>query len=182
MYPRGCNGKPPSTSDTMETNIEKQFVRDCEEYSDALFRYCFFKVSDREIAKDLVQETFMKTWSYLAKGEKVDNIRAFFYRILSNLIIDEYRKKKTVSLDKLSLSGFDPVFVDSVDQENKMDGERAIGMLSEIPPMYRDVVFMRYVEDMTLAEIAKITKESENTVAVRVHRGLKKIKKIFDHN
>jgi RNA polymerase sigma-70 factor (ECF subfamily) len=165
----------------MKQSMEQQFTKACEDYSDALFRYCFLKVSDREIAKDLVQETFMKTWSYLVKGEKVQNIRAFFYKILGNLVVDHYRKKKTVSLDLLSEEGFDPVFESSENLENKIDGEKAIKILRHIPKAYQEVIFMRYVEDMTLGEIAKITKETENGVAVKIHRGLKKIKKIYEN-
>src|SRR3989338_205487 len=163
----------------MKTDTENQFVQACEEHSDALFSFCYFKISDREVAKDLVQETYTKTWIYLQKGEVIENIRAFFYRTLGNLIIDEYRKKKTVSLDTMSESGFDPVFQDSEDIENKIDGGMALGMLGQIPPMYREEIFMKYVQDMTLSEIAEITNETENAIAVKVHRGLKKIKEIF---
>ncbi len=166
----------------MKASTEDQFIKACEEHSDALFRYCSFKISDREIAKDLVQETFMKTWSYLSKGQEIENIRAFFYKTLGNLIVDQYRKKKTVSLDKLSETGFDPSFDDKENLENKIDGQKAIGLLSQIPEAYREAIFMRYVEDMTLKEISEITGEHENTIAVKVHRGLKKVKKIFNEN
>ena len=165
----------------MKQSAKDEFVRACEEYSDALFRYSFYKISDREAAKDLVQETYAKTWSYLAKGgEEIKNMRAFFYRTLNNLIIDEYRKKKTISLDQMAEAGFDPEWNNPENQEDKLDGEKAIAMLRHIPPMYQEVIFMRYVEDLTLKEIASITGESENAVAVKVHRGLKKVKKVYD--
>jgi RNA polymerase sigma-70 factor (ECF subfamily) len=164
----------------MEPDTEKEFIQACETHSDALFRYCYFKISDREIAKDLVQETFLKTWNYLVKGEKIDNIRAFFYKILGNLIIDDYRKKKAVSLDELaSTTHFDPGFDEEEMLENKLDAEFTLKLLDEIPEMYKDVIIMRYVEDLSLTEISGITKESENTVAVKIHRGLKKLKELW---
>ncbi len=133
------------------------------------------------MAKDLVQETFTKTWAYLAKGAVIENMRAFFYRTLGNLIIDEYRKKKSISLDAMTeYSGFEPVFHDQENLENKIDGRIAIDMLKDISEGYREVIFMRYVEDMTLTEIAAITGESENAIAVKVHRGLKKMKELFN--
>ena len=164
----------------MEADIEKEFIEACEVHSDALFRYCFFKISDREIAKDLVQETFMKTWNYLTKGEKIGNLRAFFYRTLSNLIIDEYRKKKAVSLDNLQeKTGFDQGFDEEEILEDKIDAEKALLLLHQIGEDYKDIIVMRYVQELSIKEIAEIINESENTVSVKIHRGLKKVKEIF---
>lgn len=163
----------------MKANIEKEFIEACEIHSDALFRFCYFKVSDREVAKDLIQDTFMKTWGYMARGEKIDNIRALFYKILGNLIIDYYRKKKAVSLDTLAEKGFDPSFDEKEVLENKFDGENALILLNQIPDMYKDLIMMRYIQDLSLAEIASITNEPQNTIAVKIHRGLKKVKEIF---
>ncbi|HEY4494023.1 MAG TPA: RNA polymerase sigma factor [Candidatus Paceibacterota bacterium] len=162
------------------TKKEAEFIRACEEYQDALFRYSFFKISDRETAKDLVADTFMKVWSYMARGGEIENIRAFFYRTLNNLIIDEYRRKKPISLSKLSEAGFDPVFEDPHDTIDQLDGERAIKMLNRIPEEYKDVIMMKYVEELTLKEIGEIIGSSENAVAVKIHRGIKKMKDIWN--
>jgi len=166
----------------MNPKIENEYIDACETHSDALFRYCYFKVSDRDISKDLVQETYMKTWEYLARGEKIDNIRAFFYKILNNLIIDHYRKKKSVSLDMLSeenhfeqASSHDEVR----SMEDKIDGEKALMLLYKIPELYKDVIVLRFVEDLSIKEIADIRGESENSIAVKIHRGLKKIKEVL---
>ncbi len=166
----------------MKPDIENKFTKACREYSNALFRYCTFKISDKETAKDLIQETFMKAWIYLTKGKAIKNIRALFYKILSNLIIDHYKKKKTISLDALTeKNGLeDPAFDEKEHLEDKLDGEIALEALNQIPDKYKDVVFMRYVEDLSLPEIAEITKEPENTIAVKIHRGLKKVKFLFN--
>lgn len=163
----------------MKAHIEKEFIEACSMHTDSLFRYCFFKVSDREVAKDLVQDTFMKTWNYLTKGEEIDNIRAFFYRILNNLIIDEYRKKKSISLEILEESGFEPEFNEVEILENNIDATYALSLLDKIPQMYKDIIVLRYVEDLSIKEIALITNQPENTVSVKLHRGLKKAQEIF---
>ena len=72
-----------------------------EEYKDAIFRHCYFHTFDREQAKDAMQETFIKTWQYLESGHKIDNLRAFLYKVATNLIINAARKKKSVSLEGL---------------------------------------------------------------------------------
>src|SRR3989338_5539027 len=122
----------------MIEGMEEKFIRACEEHSDALFRYCYFKIRDREIAKDLVQETFMRTWNYMQKGVEIENLRAFFYRTLGNAIIDEYRKKKPISLDWLAEEGFDPGEDYRKSIADKLDGERAMALLNQIPPKYKD--------------------------------------------
>ena len=164
----------------MKREMEERFIKACQGDTDALFRYCYFKLSDREKAKDLVQETFMRTWNYIAQGREIENLRAFFYRTLTNLVIDEYRKKKTVSLDKLAEGGFDPEAEDFMNAEDRLDGERALKLFEKIGKPYQDVLYLKYVEDLSNGEIAEIIKESENAVAVQIHRGLKKIKKLFE--
>lgn len=78
------------------------------DYEKGLNARAFFKVHDHAIGEDLVQDTFMKTWKYLVKGGKIDVMKAFLYHTLNHLIIDEYRKHKTVSLDALLEEGFEP--------------------------------------------------------------------------
>ena len=76
-------------------NLDKEFLAAYDEYSDALFRHCMIRVRDRDVAKDIVQETFSRTWLYLSEGKKVEYIRAFLYRVANNLIVDGARKKKS---------------------------------------------------------------------------------------
>ncbi|MDE1940804.1 MAG: RNA polymerase sigma factor, partial [Patescibacteria group bacterium] len=91
---------------------QQQFDKAYSEHSDALFRYCVFKINDRELAKDMLQETFVRAWQYLAKDDSaVDNFKAFLYKIMTNLVIDEYRRRKPIdSLETMREDGFDPSF------------------------------------------------------------------------
>ncbi len=167
----------------MDTEIiQKEFLKAYEDNSDAMFRQCFFKVHDRELAKDMLQETFVRTWDYLSKGKTILNMRAFLYKTLNNLIIDHYRKKKAISLDALSEDGFDPVAVEGIDANDRMEGERAMKLLEELPDPYREAVFMRFVSGLELHEIAEITGEPLNTVSVHVHRGINKLRELFKEN
>ncbi len=155
------------------------FLRAYDEHSDALFRQCMFKISDREKAKDILQDTFTKTWGYISKGNEVTNMKAFLYKTLNNLIIDEYRKKKESSLDDLHDEGFDPTSPTDSTAEERIDGAKAMKMIDELPEPYKTAVFLRYVNGLELREIAEITGDSENAVSVHVHRGIKKLKEIF---
>lgn len=78
------------------------------DYGAALNKHSYFKLGNRSQSTDLVQDTFIKTWSYLVKGGKIEVMKAFLYHVLNNLIVDEYRKRKTVSLDLLLEKGIEP--------------------------------------------------------------------------
>ena len=78
------------------------------DFEKGLNKHSYFKVNNRELGENLVQDTFLKTLRYLTIGGKINTMKAFLYHTLNNLIIDEYRKnKKTVSLDVLIEGGFD---------------------------------------------------------------------------
>lgn len=161
---------------------EKAFIESYHLHADALFRFAFFKVSDPEVAKDLLQETFTKTWSVIIKGTEIENLRAFLYRTMTHLVIDFYRKKKTMSLDSLMEDGFEPQQDDDVKRlEEIFDAKKIIVYVNALPDEYKDAVFMRYIEQLDLSEIAIITGEKPGTIATRVHRGLKKLKELLPY-
>lgn len=142
--------------------------------------YAFFKINNRISSGDLVQDTFIKTWGYLVKGGKIDLMKAFLYHVLNGLIIDEYRKRKTSSLDELFEKGFDRAAGGSERMIDSLDGKTAQHLIPNLPEKYRKIMHMRHVQDLTLAEISTLTKLSKNTLAVQMHRGLEKLKAL--HN
>ena len=167
----------------------RTFSEAFEAYSDELFRHCMVRLSDRERALELTQECFMRTWEYIQKGQEVREVRPFLYRTLRHLIIDEYRKKKSVSLEALaSAREAKPEDLLPPDDSNtleaaleRFEGKRVLAGLEQLPDLYREALMLRYVEGLTPVEIAKVIGESENVVSVRVHRALKKLRDILDH-
>ncbi|NTV44376.1 MAG: RNA polymerase sigma factor [Candidatus Yonathbacteria bacterium] len=150
------------------------------DYAKGMRSYSSFKTHDSATGDDLVQDTFIKTWKYLVKGGKINLMRAFLYHILNQLIIDEYRKHKTISLDELIGKGFEP----SVDMTEHIfdifDGNIGLLLIKELPEKYRRVLHLRYIQDLSIEEISLITKQSKNATAVQLHRGLEKLKKLYN--
>lgn len=144
-----------------------------------LLRRALYKTSDSEMSQDLVQTTFLKTLVYLQKGGKIDLMHSFLNHVLNDLIIDEYRKKKMVSLDVLLENGFDPGVNNFKRDQDVLDGERIIMLIPQLSEKYELVVRLRYLKGLSLKEMALITGQSENTVAVQVHRGMAKLKKLY---
>lgn len=142
------------------------------DFSRGLFRFANLKANDATLSDDLVQVTFLKTLLYLRKSGKVDLMRAFLYHVLNDLIVDEYRKKKTVSLDLLAEEGLEMVAIGSENIFNMIDAKMLSALIKKLPEKYRNAIAMRYTEDLSLKEMSAIMHQSENTMAVQVHRGL----------
>jgi RNA polymerase sigma-70 factor (ECF subfamily) len=156
---------------------EEQLAEAYGKFADAIFRHCYFRVFDRERGKELMQETFMRAWTYISDEKKkpVENMRAFLYRIANNLIVDEVRKKKELSLDELQKSGWDPSYDGTEDMQKKVEQNKIFSLLNKVQKDYREVLIMRYIDGLTPADIAAILGESPNAISVRLHRGIKQL-------
>lgn len=163
----------------MKEDVTESFIKSFDVYSDELFRFAYFRIRDRELAKDLVQDSFIRTWNYIVAGKEIENFRAFLYRTLRNIIIDESRKKKSVSLDALQDTGFDPG--DSFrkhELEARLDSKNIVDKLSALNADDREIIVMRFINELGPKEIAEILGESENVVSVRINRALKKAREL----
>ncbi|PIR45271.1 MAG: hypothetical protein COV10_00080 [Candidatus Vogelbacteria bacterium CG10_big_fil_rev_8_21_14_0_10_51_16] len=159
---------------------QQEFLNAYDLYADAIFRHCFFRTSNREHAEDLAQETFLRVWQYLERGGKIDNIKAFLYRVANNLVVDGFRKKRSSSLDRMQEEGFDPVDDSLPSEEVRLDVARALRVLDELEPQFRDVMTMRYIDELSPREISEILGQTENAVSVRLHRGLKRARELLE--
>jgi len=152
-------------------------------HADEIFRFALYKLSDREKAKDVVQDTFVKAWSHVSTGgETLNNPRAFLFKIAKNLVIDSYRKVKPMSIDALEeIISFDI----SDDHQSRDEMHNAVDMsivldaLSILDTDVRDIIIMRYVDGLSVKEISDITGQRENSVSVRIHRALKDMQDHF---
>lgn len=163
---------------------EARFLKAFEDYGDALFRHATLRLSDREKAIDVLHDTYAKVWSYIRGGYEVDNFRPFLYKVLNNLIIDSYRKRTEYSLDSmLEEDGVDEGKFAELSEESSealaatIDGKQAFAVLETLPEVYREVIILRFVDELGPSEISELIEESENVVSVRIHRGLKMLRK-----
>ncbi len=138
-----------------------------------LFSYILFVVRDEDRANDLFQETFVKVITKLHEGKYVDSGKfgAWIMRIAHNVIMDWYREQKarnviepTEANDLSNISASD--ILDS-NIENRYVNEQIMSdvkkMMNMLPPTQREVVFMRFYQDLSFKEIAETTGVSINT-------------------
>ena len=166
---------------------ERAYLEAYEKYSDVLFRHAMFRISNRERALDLTQDAFLKTWDYMQGGGEIREFKSFLYRIVNNLIIDEYRKKKSSSLDEIlendtgameeRLSEGSVREVEE-DIDERVAVEKIHATIPQLPDTYREVITLRYVDGFTPKEIAAMIGISENVVSVRIHRGTHKLREL----
>jgi RNA polymerase sigma-70 factor, ECF subfamily len=169
----------------MLTNKEKIQLQEVmtkahAEFEQGLLRHANFRVSDSGRCDDLVQDTFLKTWVYLVKAGKISSMKPFLYHVLNCLIIDEYRKKKSVSLDVLLEAGFEPGSDDFDRIADTIDGKAAVALILTLPVAYQKIMTLRYLDDLSLSEIADETGLTKNLVAVKTHRGMEKLRQLYE--
>ncbi|MDO8514511.1 MAG: sigma-70 family RNA polymerase sigma factor [bacterium] len=164
---------------------EKAFLAAYDAYGDTIFRFLCMKIADRETARDLTQETFTRAWDYCREGGVIREWKPFLYRTAYNLVVDTYRKKKAVSLDALIEDDGFAVTDDSVGEKStvaRAEMSRVRIAIDALDETYRDIILMRYTEDLPPKEIARITGLSENVVSVRIHRGVEKLRILLGPN
>lgn len=160
-------------------DVEQRFIQAYETFSDALFRHFYFRLSNKERALELVQETFTRSWKYIVQGKEILELRSFLYRVANNLIVDEYRRRETtewISLDALTEKGFDVKTRHHEAMMNYSEGREMLKALALLDEKYRHVVVLRYIDGLSPKEIAEVIGETENNVSVRLNRALVKIR------
>jgi RNA polymerase sigma-70 factor (ECF subfamily) len=174
-----------------ETGLLDQLIT---RYQHRLLRYLVYLTGNRELAEDLFQEVWMRV---LLRGDQFNGKSRFdtwLFTIARNLVID-YRRKRT-------LSSLDELFEGSADDDRPMsfeltdgqptpfdrmatseDRERVSQALLEVDTLYREVLVLRFHEELSLQEIAAVTRAPLSTVKSRLYRGLAAIKpQLEDHN
>ncbi|MCR4261058.1 MAG: sigma-70 family RNA polymerase sigma factor [Candidatus Colwellbacteria bacterium] len=165
--------------------LKQEFAKAYDDFADAIFRHCYFRLSNRERAKELMQETFMRTWGYIQKGNTIElsKIKPFLYKTASNLIIDEYRRNKNeLSLDNLKEDGFEIAEEAEIERgvDMRIELEKMKKVLDHLDDKHREVIVMRYIDNLEPKEIAEVLNDTPNNVSVKINRGIKQIRKYIE--
>jgi len=155
-----------------------------ETYQHRLMRYLMFLTSKREVAEDLFQEVWIRV---LRRGSQYNGKARFdtwIFTIARNLVIDLSRKRTMASLDEMREGGEDERPFEIIEdgpspldqfQYRENAAEVATVMLT-LEPRYREVLTLRFHEEMSLEEIAVVTRAPLSTVKSRLYRGLAALK------
>lgn len=162
-------------------DLEEQFIAAYDAYADSIFRHLALRIGDRELGRDMMQETFLRAWEYLSRGAQIENLRAFLYKVANNLLVDTARRKrlrKEESFEDLHEAGFD-LPAETENPGTLVDGKRLMAILRQVDEPYRTAVIMRHIDGLPPQEIAELLGTSSNVVSVRIHRGLEKLRSLL---
>jgi RNA polymerase sigma-70 factor (ECF subfamily) len=155
-----------------------------ELYQHRLLRYLLFLTGKRETAEDVFQETWMRVLLRGAQYNGKARFDTWLFTIARNLVIDLSRKRTMASLDEMSDGGEDdrPFEIamtgpSPLEQFQSRENCAEVGeVLLKLEPTYREVLVLRFYEELSLEEIATVTKAPLSTVKSRLYRGLAALK------
>ena len=156
-------------------------------YQHRLLRYLLFLTGNREMAEDLFQDVWMRVLTRGGQFNGKARFETWLFTIARNLLIDHRRKRTMSSLDELFESGSDddkPMAFEVADHQptpfdrfsSIEDREHVAAALLQLDTLYREVLVLRFHEELTLEEIARVTRAPLSTVKSRLYRGLAAIK------
>jgi RNA polymerase sigma-70 factor (ECF subfamily) len=156
-------------------------------HQDRLFNYIFFLVRSREVAEDIFQETFVKAITTLQQGRYQNDgkFAAWITRIAHNIVIDQFRVERNenaISNDETEFDLLNDAKFAEGTIENRMVNEQILkdvrALIDELPDCQREVVFMRYYQDLSFKEIADMTGVSINTALGRMRYAVLNMRRI----
>ncbi len=150
-----------------------------EFFGPKIYRHALFRTSSPETADDIVGETFVRAWETIRiKSQEIRRLRAFLYRIANNLIIDQYRCRAraavsiTEEIEEVLRAPGDP----HAEIDRLLKSELLVRELGRLKPETRDLLVMRYVDDLSIDDIANLIGKKKNAVYVALHRAVKELK------
>jgi len=164
---------------------KEAFIRAYDLYVDKIYRFVYFKISNQEEAQDLTSAIFLKTWNYIAnnKLENSKTLRALIYKIARNSIIDYYRKNYQTDFTINNINKFDiPDNRQNIVEKLEIASDYKIieSKLHELKDEYKEVIILRFVDQLSIGEIADIINKSKSNVRVLIHRALKALRELVD--
>lgn len=160
-------------------------------YQSKLFNYIYFIVRSQEVAEDIFQETFVKAITTIQQGRYTASGKfgAWLTRIAHNMIIDGFRQERnenTISNDETEVDLLNNVDLCDDNIETQMVNEQTLSdvrrLVDALPDSQREVVYMRFYQDLSFKEIAEITGVSINTALGRMRYALMGMRRIAEEN
>jgi len=151
-------------------------------FSDRLYRMANSILLDEEVAKDCVQDVYVKLWEKRNQLNKVENLSSFVMKAMRNLCLDKLRKNREIDLEtaKCELNPDQVSLQENLEQKDIT--KLIIQYINQLPELQRTIIRLRDVEGFEIKEIAYITASNENAVTVNLSRARTKIRNAIIKN
>jgi len=155
------------------------------QFSDKIYKYFYWQTHDPYLSEDFTGEVFVRVWKNW-KRFKPDFSQAWLYRIARNFLIDYWRKnkdRKETSLEASVEAGIEPSYDEDLIERIQTDNEikRLREAISLLPENLKEVVILRFIEELSAKEVGEILNLTEVNVRVLQHRALQKLREVIKY-
>jgi RNA polymerase sigma-70 factor (ECF subfamily) len=152
-----------------------------DRYSEAIYRYLYRYLGDAELAEDLTSEVFLRLLRALnTRREPRDRLQGWLYRVARNLAMDWFRqqaKATTVSLhEELVADGDAPL----AEVEKNQAHRRLRQAIYQLTPSQQQVIFLRFGEGLSIAEVGRLMGKSEGAIKLLQYRAVRRLRKLLE--
>lgn len=154
----------------------------------SVYRFIISLVQDESIAEDLTQDVFIKVWKKLKSYNPKYSFKTWLFTIARNTTTDYLRKRKDLVFSDFNDKDGDNVILDTLADDSLLadevfaqaqDLDRLNKVLGEMPSLYKEILILKYSNDLSLEEISTILKRPIETVKSQHRRGLLHLKELF---
>lgn len=181
--------KDKQTISRLKNKDKEVFIQVYDDFATDIYRFVYFKVGHVEEAKDLTSMIFLKTWNHIQNNSLTSSstLRALLYKIARTSIVDYYREtgnKLEVSLDDEE----HPIDLpdDKTDLNGDIDRANDIAQIKSKLPLlkeeYREIIVLKFVNDLDIDEISEVTGKTKGNVRVLLHRALSALKDLLEED
>jgi RNA polymerase sigma-70 factor, ECF subfamily len=167
------------TIDACQRGNRAAFSRIYDSFSERLYRFIYMRVGHKEVAEDILADSFVKAWVKISQVNSSKAFSAWMYQIAKNNIIDYYRvRKSTIAIEEV-----EHILEDAAspieETDLRLDQKRILQALSSLPKDQQQVIRYKFFEDLTNPEIALIMNKTEGAIRVIQHRAVVKLQEIL---
>lgn len=155
-------------------NKDQQFLENYQNYKNKILNYFWYRVNfDRDLAEDLTSEIFLKAYDKYDQYDPGRPFQSWIFAIAHNHLVNFYRaQNRSTPLDAV----INTIITDNQNIEDQIDCQNIIREIADLPDYQKEILTLRYVNELNHGEIAEILGKEETTIRVAIHRALKIIK------
>ena len=160
-------------------------------FQNRIYQHCYRMLGNAHEAEDIAQEAFIRAYTNIDSFDNRKKFSTWLYRIATNLTIDRLRKRKPDYFLDAEMKGTDGLdMYTRLPSQDRSPGEEVEGLelqrfihqeIARLPPKYRSIIMLRYLEEFSLKEISDILNIPLGTVKTRIHRGREALRKKLRH-
>lgn len=147
-----------------------------DKYSGKIYRFIYYKVTNKDLAEDIASQAFLKAWEQISTGKKVKSFQAWLYRIARNLVVDYFRTREKEELPLIYQHKNEAESKNIlVNPDDILDRETLENLLIGLKSEVKEIIALRYVENLSIKEISSIVDKSYGNVRLILHRAIKEL-------